>query len=457
MVNRLIEDCYKNKYNIDLRKIHAEVSKVSYGSRNATIYDEKFDRKKIVFNDGISSHFGITCYNGLIYLLGDKTCYPCGYVVEGAYDINWVQILVVPTGLEILTSSDIRKTSCVNMGNLRHYLPYLTTDNFRQFVEDYINSFKSSDWYDHNSLRVLINSNSVLSIEDTFKELRKKNLLNPFELALGSIIYDLGITPTEVFNCLNYSKDIAPQFTYIDYFKTKFSLSESTNQLIRTDEFKKIIKTFDLNEIEQFFEVQYLTENLKFENFYSELMADVLQIRIMDRLPRKDPFCNPTQLLQKKFDDVNIVRNVVNEYYKKVKTNIRNLENQVRKNSGYKEVGSIYNEMLIFKFFTDNFNSYDIAYQYSPQWLGRQRFDVYIKSLNIAIEYNGKQHYQPIEFFGGDKGFENLVRLDLLKRKKCLENDCILFEIKYDEDINHSLLDIKNEIEYYISKGERIT
>jgi hypothetical protein len=113
--------------------------------------------------------------------------------------------------------------------------------------------------------------------------------------------------------------------------------------------------------------------------------------------------------------------------------------------------------MLIFKFFTDNFNSYDIAYQYSPQWLGRQRFDVYIKSLNIAIEYNGKQHYQPIEFFGGDKGFENLVRLDLLKRKKCLENDCILFEIKYDEDISHSLLDIKNEIEYYISKGERIT
>jgi hypothetical protein len=456
-MNRLIENCYENKYKIDLRKIHTEVSKVPYNSRNATIYDEKFDRRKIVFYDGISSHFDITCYNGLIYLLGDKTCYPCGYIVEGAYDINWVQILVVPTGLEILTSSDIRKTSCVNMDNLRHYLPYLTKDNFRDYVEDYINSFNSSDWYDHNSLRILINSNNVLSIEDTFKELRKKNLLNPFELALGSIIYDLGITPIEVFNCLNYSKDIAPQFTYVDYFKTKFSLSGSTNQLIRTDEFKKVIETFDSNEIEQFFEVQYLTENLRFENFYSELMADVLQIRVRDRLCQSDPFCNSAQLLQIRFDKINISRSVVNEFYNNVKTNIRSLENQVRKNSGYREVGSIYNEMLIFKFFTDNFSTYDVVYQYSPQWLGRQRFDVYFKSLNVAIEYNGKQHYQPIDFFGGDQGFENLVRLDALKRKKCFNNNCILFEIKYDEDISHSLLNIKNEIEYYISKGERIT
>jgi hypothetical protein len=446
MVNRLIEDCYKNKYNIDLRKIHAEISKVSYGSRNATMYDKKFDREKIVFNDGISSHFVITCYNDLIYLLGDKTCYPCGYIVEGGYDINWVQILVVPTGLEILTSSDIRKTSCVNMDNLRHYLPYLTPDNFREFVEDYINSFKSSDWYDHNSLRVIINSNSVLSIEDTFKELRKKNLLNPFELALGSIIYDLGITPIEVFNCLNYSKDIAPQFTYVDYFKTKFSLSGSTNQLIRTDEFKKIIETFDSNEIEHFFEVQYLVENLMFENFYSELMADILQIRIRDRLCLNAPFCNPAQLLQIRFDKINITRSLVNEFYKKVKTNIRNLENQVRKKSGYKEVGSIYSEMLIFKFFTDNFSTYDVAYQYSPQWLGRQRFDVYIKALNIAIEYNGKQHYEPIGFFGGNDGFNETVRRDLLKRKKCMENNCVLFEIKYDEDIDLALSRIKKKI-----------
>ena len=90
--------------------------------------------------------------------------------------------------------------------------------------------------------------------------------------------------------------------------------------------------------------------------------------------------------------------------------------------------------MLIFKFFTENFKDYDVAYQYSPKWLGRQRFDVYIKSLNIAIEYNGKQHYEPIDFFGGIDGFSKTVKRDISKRIKCSENNCILFDIRYDDD-----------------------
>jgi hypothetical protein len=215
-----------------------------------------------------------------------------------------------------------------------------------------------------------------------------------------------------------------------------------------------------LNDIESFFEIEYLQDLLEFENFYPELMLDVLQISIYKRYWDKQKgyiLAGEVEFkLQQKLNSVNITELTVTGFYDKLKLNIRSIENQVRKNSGYREVGTVYNEILIFNYFKENFKDHDILYQYKPAWLGRQIFDVYFKSLNVAIEYNGKQHYQPIDFFGGDKGFENLVRLDTLKRKKCSENDCILFEIKYDEDIAHSLLDIKNEIEYYISKGERI-
>jgi hypothetical protein len=446
MMHRLIEDCYKNKYNIDLKKIQIDASKISPTQKKLTINDLTFYREKFTLSDGLSSFFELVYYNDLLYLLGNKSCYPCGNIHEGAYGIVWVSIFIIPTGLPIKVFRDIRQSCCVNADPINSYLTYLTADNFREFINDYTHSFKDNDWYGHNRLRFLIISYDLIPVNETFNELRRRNLLNPFELALGSIIYDLGITPLEVFNCLNYSKDISPPFTYIDYFKTKFSLSESTNQLIRTDEFKKIIESFDSNEVEQFFEVQYLIENLRLKNFYSELMADVLQIRILNRLCRIDPFCNPAKLLQKRFDRVNIVRTVINEFYGKIKTNIRNLENQVRKNSGYKEVGSIYNEMLIFKFFTDNFKTYDVAYQYSPQWLGRQRFDVYIKSLNIAIEYNGKQHYEPVDFFGGIEGFNNTIKRDQEKRRKCGENSCVLIEIKYNEDIDLALSIIKIKI-----------
>lgn len=65
-------------------------------------------------------------------------------------------------------------------------------------------------------------------------------------------------------------------------------------------------------------------------------------------------------------------------------------------------------------------------------WLGTQRFDIYIPDLNIAIEYNGRQHYVPVKHFGGVLGLQETQKRDELKRQKCLENECILFEVKYD-------------------------
>lgn len=65
-------------------------------------------------------------------------------------------------------------------------------------------------------------------------------------------------------------------------------------------------------------------------------------------------------------------------------------------------------------------------------WLEGQRFDIYFPKYNIAIEYNGIQHYIEKKFFGGKLGFENIQYRDGLKKQKCKENNCILFEIKYD-------------------------
>lgn len=56
------------------------------------------------------------------------------------------------------------------------------------------------------------------------------------------------------------------------------------------------------------------------------------------------------------------------------------------------------------------------------KWLGRQSLDVYIPSYNIAIECQGIQHFKPINYFGGIKGFENLKRLDKQKNKLCKDN-----------------------------------
>ena len=73
----------------------------------------------------------------------------------------------------------------------------------------------------------------------------------------------------------------------------------------------------------------------------------------------------------------------------------------------------------------------DVLYQYRPEWLGRQSLDLYIPSLRIAIEYQGVQHYLPVEFFGGEEALLQRQELDRLKKQLCEENNVRLIEWEY--------------------------
>lgn len=73
----------------------------------------------------------------------------------------------------------------------------------------------------------------------------------------------------------------------------------------------------------------------------------------------------------------------------------------------------------------------DTLYQYRPDWLGRQSLDLYIPSIKTAIEYQGIQHYHPVEFFGGEEALQKRQELDEIKKQRCLENDVHLIEWPY--------------------------
>lgn len=58
-------------------------------------------------------------------------------------------------------------------------------------------------------------------------------------------------------------------------------------------------------------------------------------------------------------------------------------------------------------------------------------FDFYLPNYNICIEYDGIQHYEKIEFFGGEKSFKKLKINDQTKTKYCLNNNVKLIRISY--------------------------
>lgn len=67
------------------------------------------------------------------------------------------------------------------------------------------------------------------------------------------------------------------------------------------------------------------------------------------------------------------------------------------------------------------------------------RFDFYLPVYNMCIEFNGIQHYEPNDYFGGINEYNINKKRFSIKKKFCKENDIKLLIIKYDENINEKL------------------
>lgn len=60
-------------------------------------------------------------------------------------------------------------------------------------------------------------------------------------------------------------------------------------------------------------------------------------------------------------------------------------------------------------------------------------FDFYIPSLRLCIEFDGIQHFQPVDYFGGIESYEKLKSNDKIKEDYCEDNFINLIRIKYDQ------------------------
>lgn len=64
------------------------------------------------------------------------------------------------------------------------------------------------------------------------------------------------------------------------------------------------------------------------------------------------------------------------------------------------------------------------------------KFDFAIFNPNIMlIEYQGKQHYEPVDFYDGIEGLQKQQLRDNQKRKYCLSHSIPLYEISYKDNI----------------------
>lgn len=85
-------------------------------------------------------------------------------------------------------------------------------------------------------------------------------------------------------------------------------------------------------------------------------------------------------------------------------------------------------QTLLFEKLTQRFPSENILFEVGSraiEWLEGQRLDIYFPEYNIAIEYQGKQHYEIVDWFGGQAGFEYSKERDCENERNVLQTHVI--------------------------------
>lgn len=105
---------------------------------------------------------------------------------------------------------------------------------------------------------------------------------------------------------------------------------------------------------------------------------------------------------------------------------------------------------MMFKIVEDIFEDYEYERHCRPNFLEGLEIDIYIPELKLGFEYNGIQHYKPVEHWGGEKSLKKQQMRDKRKQQLCNQNDVKLIIIKYDEQLSKDLILSKIPIEYLV-------
>ena len=66
-------------------------------------------------------------------------------------------------------------------------------------------------------------------------------------------------------------------------------------------------------------------------------------------------------------------------------------------------------------------------------------FDFYLPDLNTCIEYDGRQHFEVVNEWGGEEGLKDRVKKDKIKTDYCNDNGIKLIRITYKDNIINKL------------------
>jgi len=128
-----------------------------------------------------------------------------------------------------------------------------------------------------------------------------------------------------------------------------------------------------------------------------------------------------------------------------VKQLAKDAENLLRTQLGIPAVGEGWvSETQLYKRLAEEFPETPVVQHGSPPWLGRQHLDMWFPDWRVAVEYHGKQHFEPVEFFGGEEAFKDTQERDARKERLCKQHSVALFVVTEEDGVDDLIQSIRS-------------
>lgn len=128
----------------------------------------------------------------------------------------------------------------------------------------------------------------------------------------------------------------------------------------------------------------------------------------------------------------------------------RRTNNMAREELGFKKIGERFvTETELYRIIKAIFPNNKVIHHYKAKWLEKQEIDIFVPHLNLAVEYDGIQHFKPIKAWGGEEGLKKNIERDKIKEEKCKENNVTLIRFTYKENELLSENYVKSKLKEY--------
>ena len=87
-----------------------------------------------------------------------------------------------------------------------------------------------------------------------------------------------------------------------------------------------------------------------------------------------------------------------------------------------------------------------------PTWLTPQHLDVYLPEHNVGVEYQGAQHLEPVDYFGGEAALRQAQARDRRKLNLCRRHGCKLIYVYQGYDPDQVLAQVRIAVERQAAK-----